>query len=254
MFRDTIVIVMIYWPVLLLLLPLVSASPLERSAQTACGQFDTIKSGSYSLLTNHWGVSSATSGSQCSTLESVKGNTVEWSTEWSWSCETGIKSFSNIQLNTGVNQKLSAISSMHSTWHWSQSSSGSVVANIAYDLFTSHTAGGSNVNEVMIWLANINAGPMSYKYDYYGQPAPIARNLAIAGHSWDLYRGSNGHNEVYSFLSAAGAITSFSGDVFGFFTYLTKKGYITSSEYLVTAQGGTEATCGSATLKTYVLL
>ena len=113
MFRDTTVIAMIYWSALLLLLPLVSASPLERSAKTACGQFDTITSGSYSLLTNHWGASAATSGSQCSTLGSVNGNTVEWSTEWTWSCETCIKSFSNIQLNTGINQQLSAISSMH---------------------------------------------------------------------------------------------------------------------------------------------
>jgi xyloglucan-specific endo-beta-1,4-glucanase len=104
---------MISWLALLLLLPLVSASPLERRANTAaCGQFDTITSGSYSLLTNLWGESAATSGWQCSTLESVQSNSVTWSTEWTWADETCIKSFSNIQLNAGLNQQLSAIATM----------------------------------------------------------------------------------------------------------------------------------------------
>ena len=108
---------MISWPALLLLLPLVSASPLERRASTAaCGQFDTITSGSYSLLTNLWGESA--SGSQCSTLESVQSNTVTWSTEWTWADEIGIKSFSNIQLNAGINQKLSAITTMQVRFAW----------------------------------------------------------------------------------------------------------------------------------------
>ncbi|KAI9566136.1 glycoside hydrolase family 12 protein [Boletus coccyginus] len=245
---------MIYWSVLLLLLSLVSASPLECSAQTACGQFDTITSGSYSLLTDLWGVSAATCGSQCSTLECVNGNTVKWSTEWTWSCETGVKSFSNIQLNVGINQQLSAISTMHSTWHWTQSSSESVVADVAYDLFTSHTAGGSNVNEVMIWLANFNAGPLAYKYSDDGQAVSTASNLTIAGHCWDFYWGSNGYNEVYSFLPVTGAITSFRGDIFEFLTYLIDNEYITPSEYLVTAQAGTEASCGNAVLNTCVLL
>ena len=58
------------------------------------------------------------------------------------------------------------------------------MADVAYDLFTSHTAGGSNVNEVMIWLANFNAGPIAYEYGQDGQAVPTARNLAIAGNNW----------------------------------------------------------------------
>ena len=59
---------------------------------------------------------------------------------------------------------------LQTTWDWSQTSSGSIVADVAYDLFTSNTAGGSNVNEIMIWLANYNDGPISYTYDSSGQP------------------------------------------------------------------------------------
>ncbi|KIJ62250.1 glycoside hydrolase family 12 protein [Hydnomerulius pinastri MD-312] len=234
----------------LLLIPFVSATPVQQRSTTVCGQYDTVAAGQYSLLTDLWGESGATSGSQCSTLDSVSGTTVSWSTTWTWTGGTGVKSFSNIQLDDGINQQLSAISSMPSTWDWSQSSTGTVVADVAYDLFTSTTASGSNVNEIMIWLANYNAGPISSEYNSSGDPVPIESNLSIAGHTWDLYSGSNGSNEVYSFLPTSGTITSFSGDIYEFLSYLVDNEGVSSSQYLTTAQAGTEATSGTATLTT----
>ncbi|KAJ8455408.1 hypothetical protein ONZ51_g12472 [Trametes cubensis] len=139
---------------------------------------------------------------------------------------------------------------MPSTWKWSQSTSGSIVADVAYDLFTSNTAGGSNVNEIMIWLANFNAGPISSQYGSDGKPVPVASNLSIAGHTWNLYSGSNGANAVFSFLPTSGTITSFSGDIKAFLDYLTQHEGVSTSQYLVTAQAGTEPTSGSATLTT----
>lgn len=69
----------------------------------------------------------------------------------------------------------------------------------------------------MIWLANFNAGPISAAYSSSGQPVPAAANITLAGHSWNLYSGSNGANNVFSFLPANGTITSFSGDLKVFF-------------------------------------
>ncbi|KAG9311455.1 glycoside hydrolase family 12 protein [Chiua virens] len=231
------------------LLPLVFALPHTRRDQV-CGQYDVVTSKPYSLLANHWGMYEAYAGSQCSTLKTADGNAVAWTTQWSWSGGDGIKSFSNIQLDEGLNRQLSAINSMPSTWHWSQSSTGKVVSDVAYDLFTSYTAGGSNANEVMIWLANFNAGPIAYEYDASGHAVPIAKNLNIAGHTWNLYQGSNGSNTVYSFLPVSGKIKAFSGDIYGFFKHLMDTGYISDSQYLVRAQAGTEATSGTATLAT----
>jgi xyloglucan-specific endo-beta-1,4-glucanase len=65
----------------------------------------------------------------------------------------------------------------------------------------------------MIWLANFNAGPISASYSASGQPVPIASGISLAGHTWNLYSGSNGANNVFSFLPASGTITSFSGDI-----------------------------------------
>ncbi|KAJ3551741.1 hypothetical protein NM688_g4530 [Phlebia brevispora] len=239
---------------------LASPTPSELSARASidtsshCGQWDTVTAGQYSLLLDLWGESGATSGSQCASLVSLNGNTISWKTNWTWTGGSGVKSFTNMQLNQGLNQQLSAISSMPTTWQWSQSTTGSIVADVAYDLFTSNTAGGSNVNEIMVWLANINAGPISAVYNASGDPVPVASDISLAGHTWNLYSGSNGANNVFSFLPASGTVTSFSGDLKTFLTYLTEHEGVSTSQFLVTAQAGTEATSGTATLtSTYSL-
>lgn len=61
---------------------------------------------------------------------------------------------------------------------------GADATNAAYDLFTSSTAGGSNEYEIMIWLANYGAGPISYNYDSQGNPVPVATSVALAGNTW----------------------------------------------------------------------
>ncbi|TCD69577.1 hypothetical protein EIP91_006999 [Steccherinum ochraceum] len=233
-------------------LPAADLEARQSSIDTSshCGDWDVVTAGPYSLLADLWGAGGATSGSQCSNLISLSGSTLSWKTTWNWVGGNGVKSFSNIQLNQGINTQLKNIKSMPSTWMWSQSTSGSIVADVAYDLFTANTAGGSNVNEIMIWLANFNAGPISAVYNSDGTPQPVASNINIAGHAWNLYSGSNGANNVFSFLPTSGTITSFSGDIVQFLNYLTQHEGVSTSQYLVTAQAGTEPTTGSATLTT----
>ncbi|KAJ3712119.1 glycoside hydrolase family 12 protein [Lentinula guzmanii] len=242
---------------LLFLAPYAFAAPAAELGQrgasaTFCGQWDTTTSGNYELLLDQWGLSGASSGSDCASITSLSGNNIGWTTTWNWVGGSGVKSFTNVQLNSGVNQQLSAISTIPSTWNWQQSSSGTVVADVAYDMFTSSSAGGSATNEIMIWLANYNAGPISSSYNSAGQPNPVATGISLAGHTWNLYSGSNGANAVWSFLpSTSGTtITSFNGDIKTFFAYLISHEGLSTSQYLTTLQAGTEATSGSATLTT----
>ena len=99
----------------LFLLPLALASPTSPTKRLDtsehCGQWDTVTAGDYELFLDQWGISGAT-GSQCSSITSLSGETIAWSTTWSWSGGSGVKTFSNIQLNTGVGKQLSAISSI----------------------------------------------------------------------------------------------------------------------------------------------
>ncbi|KAJ7054102.1 glycoside hydrolase family 12 protein [Mycena amicta] len=240
---------------LLLLLPFITAAPVEERATaidtgTHCGQWDTVVVTPYTLFLDQWGLSGASSGSDCATLATLSGTTLAWKTTWNWVGGTGVKSFTNINLNTGINKQLSAIKTIPSVWNWSQSSTGTVVADVAYDLFTSSTSGGSAVNEIMIWLANFNAGPISAVYDSSGQPVPVATNVSLGGHTWNLYQGSNGSNEVFSFLPTSGTITAFNADINLFLKYLTTNRGVSTAQFLTTLQAGTEATSGSATLTT----
>ncbi|KAF5366617.1 hypothetical protein D9758_008989 [Tetrapyrgos nigripes] len=236
---------------LFLVLPLISTAP-TASIDTSqhCGQWDQVNAGTYTLFLDQWGLSGASSGSDCAALTSMSGNTIAWKNTWTWNGGNGIKSYTNIQQNAGANRQLSAIQSIPATLTWSQSTSGNIVANVAFDLFTSNSAGGSAVNEIMIWLANINAGPISAVYNANGQPQPVASGISLAGHTWNLYQGSNGANNVFSFLpSTSGTqVTNFSGDIKTFLNYLTSNRGMSSSQFLTTLQVGTEATSGSATL------
>jgi xyloglucan-specific endo-beta-1,4-glucanase len=92
------------------LVELNSRASIDTSSH--CGQWDTVTAGSYSLLLDQWGASGATSGSQCANLISLSGSTLSWKTTWTWTGGSGVKSFTNVQLNQGINKQLSAISSM----------------------------------------------------------------------------------------------------------------------------------------------
>ncbi|KAG6830172.1 hypothetical protein H0H92_001902 [Tricholoma furcatifolium] len=219
---------------------------------THCGQWDTVVAGQYTLYLDQWGESGATSGSDCATLTSLSGTTIAWNTNWTWTGGTGVKSFTNIALDDGLNVQLSTLKSIPTTWDWSQANTGTVVADVAYDIFTSATSGGSNAYEIMIWLANYNAGPISYNYDSSGNPEPVATGISLGGQTWDLYYGDNGSNYVYSFLPATSGttVTSFSADINEFLQYLVTNESLSSAQYLTTLQAGTEATSGTATLTT----
>lgn len=149
-----------------------------------------------------------------------------------------MKSYSNV-VTEFTSTQLSGISTMDSTWDWSYSGS-SIVSDVSYDMFTSSTAGGSNEYEIMVWLAALGgAGPISSTYGSDGDPTPIA-TTTIDGHSFNLYKGPNGDTTVFSFV-AASEITSFSGDVKAFFTYLVDDEGLSSSQYLTSVGAGTEA-------------
>ena len=151
-----------------------------------------------------------------------------------------MKSYSNAVVDTDSVQ-LSSINSMKSSWNWKYTGD-SLTADVAYDMFTSSSADGSEEFEVMVWLANLNAGPISSSYSASGDAETIA-TPNVAGYDWSLYKGSNGAQTVYSFLPSD-SIDSFSGDVYEFFTYLINNQGFDESQYLVSAGAGTEAFVG----------
>ncbi|KAH6657211.1 xyloglucan-specific endo-beta-1,4-glucanase A [Truncatella angustata] len=209
----------------------------KRATTISCDSFGSLTTGGFTIYHNNWGAADATSGSQCTYFNSLSSGSVAWSTSWTWAGGAGkVKSYSNVALEN-VNKQLSAISSIPSTWKWSQTGS-SVVADVAYDLWLSSTSGGSNAYEIMIWLgAYGGAGPIS------ATGSAIA-TTTIGGVSYKLYYGLNGSVKVYSFVATT-TVTSFSADLKLFFTYLTSNQGVPTSYYVTSLQAGTEPFSGS---------
>ena len=107
-----------------LLLPILAAfaqasptSELRERSTTWCGAFGSTSAGPYTIFHNNFGASTG-SGKQCTTFSSLNGDSVTWSTEWSWSGGQGhVKSYSNVALQ-GVNRELTTVKSIPSTWSW----------------------------------------------------------------------------------------------------------------------------------------
>lgn len=100
-----------------------------------------------------WGESAATSGSQCTTVNSLSGSTLNWSTSWTWAGgSSSVKSYANAAL-TFTPKQLSAIKSIPIVWDWSYTGSN-IVADVSFDMFTSSTSTGSSQYEIMVWVSS----------------------------------------------------------------------------------------------------
>jgi len=102
----------------------------------------------------------------------------------------------------------------------------------AYDIWLdpSPKRDGVNQMEIMIWFNR--QGPI--------QPiGSVVGNTTLAGRSWEVWRGSNGSNNVISYVSSS-AIPSLSFDAMAFINDTRSRGAITSDWYLTSIQAGFE--------------
>lgn len=138
---------------------------------------------------------------------------------------------------------LNATGSIPSTWQWTYSGDN-VIANVAYDIFTSDTATSDLKFEVMIWLGQLGgAGPISFTYGADGKPTPW-QTATVGGRDWTVYKGPNNQLTVYSFLPPQ-EIRDYSGNVKEFIDWLTGRGEIADSQILRSVGAGTECFEGS---------
>ncbi|KAF9885761.1 hypothetical protein FE257_012343 [Aspergillus nanangensis] len=235
------------FPLTLTLASLASAASINGRSLTGktltrradfCDQWGQVTAGNFILYNNLWGSGNADSGEQCTGLDSSSGNnSISWHTSWTWTGGQGqVKSYANAAYVFTAAQ-LSSLSSIPTSWSWSYEGSD-LVANVAYDLFTSSSADGDHEYEIMIWLAALGgAGPISAT----GSPIDTP---TVAGQSWDLYEGMNGQMQVYSFVASA-ETESFSADLVEFIDYLQTSQGMADSQYLTDVQAGSEPFSGT---------
>ncbi|SNY47218.1 cellulose binding domain-containing protein [Paractinoplanes atraurantiacus] len=148
------------------------------------GQWASWTNNGYTLYNNIWG-----SGAGTQTIWARSGT--NWGVLANHPRTSGVKSYPN----TGktLNRTLSSLSSVTSSFNVSVPSDGDYTT--AYDIWANNHA-----YEVMLWTNQHGAvGPIAESYDANGA-VPTVRNLSVGGHTWNVYRGSNGANAVFSFV------------------------------------------------------
>jgi hypothetical protein len=152
----------------------------------ASGQWDTWTNSGFTVYNNIWG---AVSGSTQTIWARTPTN---WGVIANHPMTSGVKSYPHT-VKGSVNRTLSSLASMTSSFNVSVPSSGNYAT--AYDVWANNWA-----YEVMLWMNwNGAVGPIAESYDANGA-VPNFRNVSIGGHTWNVYRGSNGANAVFSFL------------------------------------------------------
>lgn len=155
-----------------------------KAAWTSSDKWGSWSNGGYTVRNNVWGGGAG--------AQSIWANSYsQWGVWANHPTTGGIKSYPHSAKD--INKRVSAIGSLGTSFNVTRPSSGSYIT--AYDIWLDNHA-----HEIMLWMNKTGSvGPISYSYDANGA-VPVYRNLSVGGHTWNVYRGSNGSNQVYSFI------------------------------------------------------
>jgi hypothetical protein len=148
------------------------------------GQWDNWTTNGYTIYNNIWG---SGAGSQTAWARSPSN----WGVLANHPRTSGIKSYPNVSYT--LNRTLSSLSSLSSSYNVTVPATGDYVTS--YDIWANN-----NAYEIMIWTNKQGTvGPIAERYDANGA-VPSAANVNVGGATWNIYRGSNGANAVFSFV------------------------------------------------------
>lgn len=154
----------------------VPAQAAVAQAWQSCDQWGNWQTpDGYILYNNIWG---SGAGSQCISAESARN----WTVDADHPDTGGIKSYPNAKWI--VNEPVGEIDRLSSSYDVTVPSSGAY--NTTYDVWDV-----DHDYEVMLWM------------NWTGPVGPLGQfrtTVALGGHTWDVYSGNNGSNEVFSFL------------------------------------------------------
>lgn len=195
--------------------------------------FGNWSNGGYTVYNNVWGSGAG--------AQSIWANSYSNWGVWAQHPNTGgIKSYPNSTRLVG--RKISALKSASSSFNVSVPTSGASFSS-AYDIW----AGNNNAYEIMLWMNKYGAvKPISYNWDASGNPVPVFSNVAVGGHTWNIYQGSNGANAVFSFVRTSNTNAG-TVDVLAVMNWIKSKGWF-GDETLNSVQFGFEITSSAAGL------
>jgi hypothetical protein len=214
-----------------------TAVPMASAATgSICTQYGTTTQGNYVVMNNRWG----TSATQCINVTTSGFQIIQQDGTGNLSgAPTAYPAiylgchYSNCSPSSPLPMQISQIRSATSST--SETYPGSGTYDAAYDIWLNDTTSVSGVEktEIMIWL------------NHTGSIQPVGSQTgtaSIAGHSWNVWTGNNGQNNVVSYQANPAGLTSFSFSVMDFINNALSQGsqYGTTSWYLTSIQDGFE--------------
>ncbi|NML53864.1 hypothetical protein HHL19_31810 [Streptomyces sp. R302] len=200
-----------------------ASAPASAAVWSSCDRWGNTGLDGYRLYNNIWG---SGAGSQCVWANSG----TSWGV-WADHPDTGgIKSYPNATKT--INKTIDSLARLTSTYNVSVPSSGAY--NTSYDIWdTDHQY------EIMLWV-NDN-GPVGPIGGYQG-------NVTLGGHNWNVYKGTNGANQVFSFLRTSDS-RSGTVEIKPVLDWIAHtKGWMPGSETIGDVQFGYEITSSSGGL------
>ncbi|MEE1928474.1 cellulose binding domain-containing protein [Streptomyces sp. TRM 70351] len=220
---------------------LATAAPAQADV-LICDQYgSTTIQGRYVVQNNRWG----TSATQCVNatgtgfqVTQADGSVPTNGAPKSYPSVFNGCHYTNCSPGTNLPKRVSTIGSAPSSISYSYVNNA--VYNAAYDIWLDPApkTDGVSQTEIMIWFNRV--GPVQP----IGSPVGTA---SIGGRTWQVWTGSNGHNDVISFL-APSAISSWSFDVMDFVDETVRRGMAGQNWYLTSVQAGFEPWQGGAGL------
>ncbi len=161
-----------------------------KAAWSSSDRWGSWTNGGYTLYNNIWGTGY---GAQTIWANSYSN----WGVWANHPNTSGIKSYPNCE--KVISKALSSITRLKGNYNCTVPSSGSY--NTAFDVWCNNYT-----YEIMIWVNwRGSVGPIASSYDASGNPVASYSNVTIGGQTWNVYKGNNGSNEVYSFLRTSQA-------------------------------------------------
>jgi hypothetical protein len=176
------------------------AGPAQAATWGSSDQWATWSNGGYTLYNDVWGSGAGP--------QSIWANSYSNWGVWANHPNTGgVKSYPNATKYLG--KKVSTLGTTTSSFNVTVPTSG-VAFETAYDIWSS-----DNAYEIMLWM------------NRYGAVGPIGSQqttASVGGHSWAVYRGSNGANQVFSFVRS-GNTSAGTVDIRAIVQWLRSKGW-----------------------------
>ncbi|WP_328835351.1 GH12 family glycosyl hydrolase domain-containing protein [Streptomyces europaeiscabiei] len=213
---------------------LLTTASVAQADTTICQPFgSTTIQGRYVVQNNRWG----TSATQCIAvtdsgfrITQADGSVPTNGAPKSYPSVYNGCHYTNCSPGTKLPAQLSTISSAPTSISYGYVNDAAY--NASYDIWLDPTprTDGVNRTEIMIWFNKVGS------IQPIGSPVG---NATVAGREWQVWTGSNGSNDVLSFV-APSAITSWTFDVMDFARQAVSRGLAQNNWYMTSVQAGFE--------------